>query len=42
MNPDETKEIQKQVQALLDKDFIRVSLIPCDVHVILVPKKDGT
>jgi hypothetical protein len=42
MNPDETKEIQKQVQALLDKGFIRVSLIPCDVPIILVPKKDGT
>jgi hypothetical protein len=41
-NPDETKEIQKQVQALLDKDYIRVSLSPCVVPIILVPKKDGT
>jgi hypothetical protein len=41
-NPEETKEIQKQVQALLDKGYIRVSLSPCDVPVILVPKKDGT
>ena len=41
-NPDETKEIQKQVQALLDKGYIRVSLSPCAVPVILVPKKDGT
>ena len=41
-NPEETKEIQKQVQALLDKGYIRVSLRPCVVPVILVPKKDGT
>ncbi|XP_024310345.1 uncharacterized protein LOC112268657 [Brachypodium distachyon] len=41
-NPDETKEIHKQVQALLDKGYIRVSLSPCVVPVILVPKKDGT
>ncbi|KAK1681398.1 hypothetical protein QYE76_042246 [Lolium multiflorum] len=41
-NPEETKEIQKQVQALLDKGYIRISLSPCAVHVILVPKKDGT
>jgi hypothetical protein len=41
-NPDETKAIQKQVQALLDKGYIRVSLSPCVVPVILVPKKDGT
>jgi hypothetical protein len=41
-NPDETKEIQKQVQELLDKGYIRVSLSPCVVPIILVPKKDGT
>jgi hypothetical protein len=40
-NPEETNEIQKQVQALLDKGYIRVSLSPCVVPVILVPKKDG-
>jgi hypothetical protein len=28
-NPEETKEIQKQVQALLNKGYIRVSLSPC-------------
>ncbi|KAK1693008.1 hypothetical protein QYE76_009705 [Lolium multiflorum] len=42
MNPEETKEIQKKVQALLDKGYIRISLSPCVVRVILVPKKDGT
>jgi hypothetical protein len=41
-NPDETKEIQKQIQELLDKGYIHVSLSPCDVPVILVHKKDGT
>ena len=36
------KEIQQQVQELLDKGYIRISLSPCTVPVILVPKKDGT
>ena len=40
-NPDETKEIQQQVQELLDKGYIRESLSPCVVPVLLVPKKDG-
>ncbi|RDY03824.1 hypothetical protein CR513_12536, partial [Mucuna pruriens] len=34
-NPKETKEIQNQ-------DFVRESLSPCSVPIILVPKKDGT
>jgi hypothetical protein len=38
-NPDETKEIQSQVQTLLDKGYIRESLSPCSVPVLLVPKK---
>ena len=41
-NPEETKEIQCQVQELLDKGYVRESLSPCAVPVILVPKKDGT
>ncbi len=41
-NPEETKEIQRQVQKLLDNDHVRESLSPCAVLVILVPKKDGT
>jgi hypothetical protein len=40
-NPDETKEIQRQVQELLDKGYVRESLSPCAVPVLLVPKKDG-
>jgi hypothetical protein len=35
------KDIQAQVQALLDIGYIRVSLSPCDVPVISVPEKDG-
>jgi hypothetical protein len=41
-NPDETKEIQRQVQDLLDDGYICESLSPCSVPVLLVPKKDGT
>ena len=38
-NPEETKEIQRQVQDLLDRGYVRESLSPCSVPVILVPKK---
>ncbi|XP_066316430.1 uncharacterized protein, partial [Miscanthus floridulus] len=41
-NPEETKEIQRQVQELLDKGYVHESLSPCAVPVNLVPKKDGT
>lgn len=41
-NPEETKEIQRQVDELVQKGFVRESLSPCSVPVILVPKKDGT
>ncbi|OMO89160.1 reverse transcriptase [Corchorus capsularis] len=41
-NPDETKELEKQVGDLLQKGFVRESLSPCAVPVLLVPKKDGT
>nr|KYP31328.1 Transposon Ty3-I Gag-Pol polyprotein [Cajanus cajan] len=40
-NPQETKEIEKQVQELLDKGWVQKSLSPCVVLVLLVPKKDG-
>jgi hypothetical protein len=41
-NSEETKEIQRQVQELLDNGYIRESLSPCVLPVILVPKKNGT
>jgi hypothetical protein len=39
-NPEETKEIRQQVQELLDKGYVRESLSPCVVPILLVPKKD--
>jgi hypothetical protein len=41
-NPKETKEIQQQVQELLDHGYVQESLSPCAVSVILLPKKNGT
>jgi hypothetical protein len=41
-NPEETKEIQWQIQSLLDKGYMRESLSLCVVPIILVPKKDGS
>ena len=41
-NPGETKELQKQVGELMEKGYVRESMSPCAVPVILVPKKDGT
>ena len=41
-NPEETKEIQRQVQDLLYCGYVCESLSPCSVPVILVPKKDGS
>ena len=38
-NLEETKEIMRQVQELLDKGYIRKSLSPCDVPIILAPKR---
>jgi len=41
-NPEEAKEIQKQVNDLLEKGWVQHSMSPCAMPVILVPKKDGT
>ncbi|KAL4376552.1 hypothetical protein GQ457_02G026320 [Hibiscus cannabinus] len=41
-NPEETKELQKQIFELLDKGYIRESLSSCAVPVLWVSKKDGT
>ena len=42
VNLEEAKELEKQVQDLMDKEYIRESLSQCAVTVLLVPKKDGT
>jgi hypothetical protein len=36
------KEIQRHVQELLDNGYVRESLSPCVVPIILVPKKNST
>jgi hypothetical protein len=41
-NPEDAKEIQQHVQELLAHGYIRESLSPCIILVILVPKKNGT
>ena len=41
INPEETKEIMRQVQELLDKGYIRESLSPCAVPIIPVPNKSS-
>uniref|UniRef100_A0A2N9IYE9 Reverse transcriptase domain-containing protein n=1 Tax=Fagus sylvatica TaxID=28930 RepID=A0A2N9IYE9_FAGSY len=39
-NPEETKELQRQVEELMAKGHVRESMSPCTVPVLLVPKKD--
>jgi len=39
-NPEETKELQRQVEELLAKEHVRESLSLCAVLVLLVSKKD--
>jgi len=41
-NPEETKEIWRQIKELLDKGYICESLSTCVVPIIFVPKKDGS
>ena len=41
-NPEETKELQRKVEELMAKGYVRKSLSPCDVSILLVPKKDGS
>lgn len=41
-NPEETKELQRQVEDLMSKGYMRESMSLCAVPVLLVPKKDKT
>ena len=42
MDPTELKELKTQLQELLDKGFIRPSVLPWGAPVLFVKKKDGT
>uniref|UniRef100_A0A3Q7GGZ1 Reverse transcriptase domain-containing protein n=1 Tax=Solanum lycopersicum TaxID=4081 RepID=A0A3Q7GGZ1_SOLLC len=37
----DTKDIQRQVEKLLNKGYMRQNMSLCAVHVLLVPNKDG-
>jgi hypothetical protein len=41
-NPEESKELQRQVEELMSKGYISESMSPCAVPILLVLKKDKT
>jgi hypothetical protein len=42
MSPTKHQELHRQVTELLEREFIKESLSPCVVPVLLTPKKDGS
>nr|XP_043611631.1 uncharacterized protein LOC122583275 [Erigeron canadensis] len=41
-SPTEAKELQRQVDELVAKGYVRASMSPCSVPALLVPKNDGS
>jgi len=42
LNPSEEAELNRQVQELFSKGFVRHSMSPCTISALLTPKKDGS